>query len=309
MRGYQISDELRSIGLNSRVLSEQELLNEIINCSLSKDTLVVLLRETVGNIDIYQSIKEYGCKVVLDFIDFGEPLSIGANYPLRYNMGGYSVDGFIFPNKSYHFDYAPFCGSAATTCIYHHIDPRLESHSKDDEFAIYAVGSYHPHVIQNSLVTTGYFEKSNTYTTDEVFCFSKEEMGQDYKNYNCMVATRGQCNENPNNLDGYTFDNEVLARYKSNVRLSVSVGTRQVIILGKEDAYEELLGEEYPYWIKGERPNCHNSREIKSAIDFAKNTYKEKEWEIAKDMLASLESRLCINNIAKEYIKFFKQVL
>ena len=312
MRGYQISDELRVLGVNSRVLCENDLRSEIYQKSLAKDSLVVLLRESAGNLDTIQICKDYGCKVILDFIDFGEPLAIGANYPSRYQD---KVDGYIFPNKAYKIDYGPFCRSAETVCIYHHIDPRLEPHNKNDEFAVYGLGSFSPYVVQDCLIPTGFFNKDNLYTTDEMFnCGDDNEdvekkLEQHYKKYNCTVSTRGLCDQEEHDLDGHFFTNDILARYKSNVRLSVAVGARQVIILGKEDSYEELLDESYPYWINSERFGCNTAKELKDTIVFAKNTYKEKEWEIAKDMLASLESRLCINNIAKEYIKFFKQVL
>ena len=314
MRGYQISDELRTLGINSRVLSEVDLYSEIQQRALDKDTLLVFLREAVGNIETIQMCKDYGCKVILDYIDFGEPLAIGANYSLRYSMGENKVDGYIFPNKAYETDYSPFCREAQATCIYHHIDPRVGAHGKDDEFAVYALGSILSQGVQDCLLPTGFFNKNNLYTTDSMFNCGDENLDvadkkleEHYKNYNCTVATRGLCNQQVHELDGYFFTNDILARYKSNVRLAFAVGARQVIVLGKEDAYQELLDDSYPYWIDGS--GCNTADEVKSAIVFAQNTYKGKEWEIARDMLASLESRLSINNIAKEYIKFFKKVL
>jgi hypothetical protein len=329
VRGYQISSKINELNnIQSQVLHTDNLEAVIDNNTLSKDVIIIVLREAVGNLRLLSKIKENGNEIVFDPIDSRLHLNLAAGHPERFHdslMG--VVDKIIFPNK-YYLQAVGEKPPIKSKVIYHHIDPRLSLENKSKNFNICYIGGFdmqgHLQAVFDSLKEEFSFtgENQNIFKTEHIFHSRSTQRllgiqpvhagGKDIvKNYNCHLLTRGPEDSYTGGIavtscEGYDVSVQTQNLFKSQVKLSVAVGCDSNIIATKEKALTELLDDSYPYWIDS-APAKNYGKTVKEMIKYANETYGTKEWHSALDMIRSLRDELSIVNIAKQYINFLEE--
>ena len=85
---------------------------------------------------------------------------------------------------------------------------------------------------------------------------------------------------------------------KTNVKVSTAAVLDSLILTTSDPPASEILGEDYPYYIKSTQLD-----DILSAINYVKETYKTDIGEKAKKIMRSIKERTSIEHIANDYIR------
>jgi len=91
--------------------------------------------------------------------------------------------------------------------------------------------------------------------------------------------------------------------YKPNTKLATAAACMANIVMSRDSAHIELMDQSYPYYTASDLAS------VKKTLDLARRSYRDKLWRHGLDMIRDLRERLSPQNVAQQYIAFFKEVL
>lgn len=161
--------------------------------------------------------------------------------------------------------------------IYHHSDPRIQPHSAGEkELKLVYVGER-----ESSRFIRGEISELNVVP----FKDKNVEWWEDLRGYNVHFSSRREMT-------------------KSVVKLANASAYRAGFLTGAEPGCEELLGVDYPYFIK----NPHSLESVREGIEFVKDSIGTLVWKEARDRIESVRGQLTVQASARVYKELIHEI-
>lgn len=275
LRGEKISECLVNMGVKcSCVTSIPE------NTS---NSILVFVGNFTGrysiSLDELQRLKLNNNKIILDVVDKLTYLNLYLEKETPYY---HILDGVIFPNKfsENHFMQDLSCKS---TTIYHQYDSRLTDSpiNKSQDFGVCYVGVvYQDPYFMNP---PDWLDITNIGIMSDV-----NKMFEILRKYPIHFSHRSS------NIQDFYF--------KPSTKISIAAATNSTFITSKDKTVVELLGEDYPLYIN------EDISKTNKLVDHLKIEFGKDNLNQYIQLLKPIKEKLNINNICKEYIKFFNKL-
>ena len=276
-RGERIAKHLKLNGVKCEVTDQ--IPKGIKNTILIFIGSVYDRYRNILSISKVKELKLNGNKIVIDPVD---KLTYIGNYIEEESAYYHLLDGIIYPNKfsQQHFHQNLTCKS---TVIYHQYDPRFNYYpiKKSPKFNISYVGvMYQDFYLFNP---PSWLDVTNIEIMKDV-----EEM------LNRLIKSPIHFSHRSSQIPDFYF--------KPTNKLASASATNSVFLTSKDKAVVELLGKDYPLYID------ENTDKTNKLVDYLKLEFEKDNLDQYIKLLNPIKEKLNINNICKEYIKFFSEL-
>ncbi|OQX98238.1 MAG: hypothetical protein B6I20_11320 [Bacteroidetes bacterium 4572_117] len=265
LRGIQVQKELKSKNVDSRIISSKRV-------GWVKNSIVVFVKHI--NAELCEIAKKNNNIVIYDILD-------GYDQSADFQL----IDGLVLSTELSRNKFIKSKG-LITKVIYHHIDTRFEKiikhQNQSNFFNMCYIGNLPDKTDNVSFVDK--FPDIELIETNTRRA-KKNKWMQNVEQFNCHYAVR---------ID------ETQRIYKPLAKIGVAAFCNSNIIISKNSAATELLGNEYPYYTED------NYNNVKDVVGFAKSSYGSPVWDKGIEKMEELKHRLSLENIIYEYIDFFK---
>ena len=265
LRGVQVQKELKRKNVNSRIISSNRI-------GRIKNSIIVFVKHI--NKELCEIAKQNNNIIIYDILD-------GYDQTLELQH----IDGLILSTELSRGNFENH-ENLLTKVIYHHIDTRLEKiikpQNQSTTFNMAYIGN-----LPGKTDNVSFIDKLQNIELIETDTRYAKRNGWMKKigTFNCHYAVR---------VD------EIQRISKPLAKIGVAAICNSNIIISKNSAATELLGDDYPYYTED------NYESVKEVVDFAKSSYGSAIWNKGIGKMNELKHRLSLENMIDEYIDFFK---
>ncbi len=265
LRGVQVQKELKRKNVNSRIISSKRI-------GKIKNSIIVFVKHI--NKELCEIAKKNNNIIIYDILD-------GYDQAVELQL----IDGLILSTELSRNNFEKH-ENLVTKVIYHHIDTRLEKtiqpKNQSGTFNLAYIGNLPDKTDNVSFVDK--LPNIELIETDTRYA-KKTGWMKKIDTFNCHYAVR---------VD------EIQRMSKPLAKIGVAAICNSNIIISKNSAATELLGDDYPYYTED------NYESVKKVVDFAKSSYGSDVWNKGIEKMNELKHRLSLENIIYEYIDLFK---
>ena len=265
LRGVQVQKELKRKNVNSRIISSKRI-------GRIKNSIIVFVKHI--NKELCEIAKKNNNIIIYDILD-------GYDQTLELQH----IDGLILSTELSRVNFKNH-ENLITKVIYHHIDTRLEKiikpQNQSTTFNMAYIGN-----LPGKTDNVSFIDKLQNIELIETDTRYAKRNGWMKKigTFNCHYAVR---------VD------EIQRISKPLAKIGVAAICNSNIIISKNSAATELLGDDYPYYTED------NYESVKEVVDFAKSSYGSAIWNKGIGKMNELKHRLSLEKMIDEYIDFFK---
>ena len=264
MRGDQIAHALKQKEIDAEAITDP---------SQEKDSILVFIK----NFDpvVMRQAKANGNTIVFD------PVDKFSKKDVLFELSALNCIDHVIWCTSFTQDYFQEFINMPSTVIYHHWDPRVQSYLGD--------WAKYPYTFR-----VGYLGAKFNHTFSEELA---DVMPVYHPNQWCEWA--GFFTMHYNVREPGTPD----YLFKPATKCSNAAAVNANIITTPDPATIELLGENYPYYVKD-----YSAKGVFEVIKRASENFEEEEWYEGLSMMKNVRDMTAIDKVADDYIKLFQEL-
>ena len=275
MCGYQMSDQLKKMGMETEIINIRKEARRIKSL---RDSVIVFVKETPKTYHkvVHKLTKRNNILIWVPVDGFSD---------CKDEKAVKMFDGVVVPNTRCKSDWsAYFHKDCACEVLYLHWDPRCRFNLAKEYRLVYAG------IILPGNISEEYLKKIkelNTIVINSSDPAKQQDIFTQVINYSCHFSVRNEALED--------------FGYKPNAKLSFAAGTNSNIVLSRDQSNIELLDQSYPYYTDSDMNN------VIKTVDYSRSTYGSKIWNNALDMMREVRERTSIERICKDFLQYLER--